>query len=585
MFIDTRRVEDDTHVETTVCIIGGGVAGITLAREMNKKGINTCLLESGGFDPDDETRDLYRGEDIGLPYSFADGCRGRFFGGSSNCWGGWCRPLDAWDFEKRDWIQNSGWPFGLDELMPYYERTHALLKLGPINFDPGFWEKAINRPDVKRVPFTSGDVRDTISQFSPPARFGKLYREELKRSRHVRVFLYANALHIDTEKDAKTVTQVQVATLSGRRITVGAKLFVLATGGIENARLLLASNRVQSEGLGNGNDLVGRYFMDHPRLQSGMVRFTRDWSRNKLYDIKYHYMNSSVAAHGVHIASQLALAPQVLQREKLLNARVWFNSIFPGEGSEGAQALYRCKQALLQKEQAGWKLSDDIRKMIANPVDTISYGLTRFFHPRMLIRGVRFQIIAEPEPIANSRVTLSPVYKDKLGIPRVCVDWQLSELVRRTFDRTLALVAQELRLGGVAEVQLDPPIEGGEWPASLEKEGTWHHMGTTRMHDSPKLGVVDRNSRVHGISNLYIAGSSVFPTAGANFPTITIAALSLRLAEHMMSVLRNDTKPSSGVRETYAPDSYSNSPQGAAIAASVNAGAMPLLSGDGRLLR
>jgi choline dehydrogenase-like flavoprotein len=587
MFIDTRRVEDDTHVETTVCIIGGGVAGITLAREMNKKGISTVLLESGGFDPDDDTRDLYRGEDVGLPYSFADGCRGRFFGGSSNCWGGWCRPLDAWDFEKRDWIANSGWPFGLEEMAPYYERTHALLKLGPINFEPGFWEKAINRPDVKRIPFPTGEVRDTISQFSPPARFGKLYRDELKRSTHVRVFLYANALHIDTDKDAKTVTQIQVATLSGRRMTVAAKIFVLATGGIENARLLLSSNRVQAEGLGNGNDLVGRYFMDHPRLQSGTIRWTKDWSRNKLYDIKYHYMNSSVAAHGVHIASQLALTPQVLQRERLLNARVWFSSIFPGEGSEGAMALYRCKQALLQKEQAGWKFSDDLMKMLANPLDTVSYGVTRFFHPRMLIKGVRFQIIAEPEPIPSSRVTLSPIYKDKLGMPRVRVDWQLSELVRRTFDKTLALVAQELRIGGVAEVELDPPIEGGEWPSTLEKEGTWHHMGTTRMHDSPRQGVVDRNCKVHGISNLYIAGSSVFPTAGANFPTITIAALTLRLSEHVMRVLRqgSDSKPSAGVRNGYACDGYIGSPHGTAIAASVNAASLPLLSRDSGLLR
>src|SRR5690606_26488761 len=353
------------------------------------------------------------------------------------------------------------------------------------------------------------------------------------------------------------------------------------------ARLLLASNRVQSEGLGNGHDLVGRYFMDHPRLQSGSIRWTRDWSRNKLYDIKYHYMNSSVAAHGTHIASQLALMPQVLEREKLLNARVWFSSIFPGEGSEGALALYRCKQALLQKEQAGWRLSDDLRKMIANPVDTFAYGMTRFFHPRMLIRGVRFQIIAEPEPIPDSRVTLSPVHKDKLGIPRVRVDWQLSDLVRRTFDRTLALVAQELRLGGVAEVELDPPIEGGEWPATLEKEGTWHHMGTTRMHDSPRQGVVDRDCKVHGMSNLYVAGSSVFPTAGANFPTITIAALTLRLSEHVMSVLQRDsgTSSSSGMRDGYACDGYGSSPQGAEIAASVNAATLPIYSGGKGFLR
>jgi len=542
MFIDARRIEEGATIQATVCIIGGGVAGITLAREMDRYGIDTCLLESGGFDPDDDTRDLYRGEDVGLPYIFADGCRGRFFGGSSNCWGGWCRPLDHWDFDKREWIPHSGWPFGLDELMPYYRRTHPLLKLGPINFEPSYWEKSIGRRDVKRFPLTGGKVRDTISQFSPPARFGKLYREEIRASSNVRVLLYANAVNIDTDPAARTVSKIDVATLSGRRFTVSAKLFVLATGGIENARLLLASNKAQASGLGNGNDLVGRFFMDHPRLKSGSVRFTRDWSRNKLYDIKYHYMNSAVAAHGTHIASQLALKPEVLQQEGLLNARVWFESLFPGEGSAGAQALYRCKQAMLNKEQAGWKLSDDLVTMAANPIDTFGYGFTRVFQPRALIRGVRFQIIVEPAPNPDSRVTLSPTKKDALGMQRVRVDWRLNDQVRRTFDRTLELVADELRQTGVADVALDPKIEGGVWPSTFEKEGTWHHMGTTRMHDSPKQGVVDRNCKVHGMTNLYIAGSSVFPTAGANFPTITIAALALRLSEHISrAIVRPDS--------------------------------------------
>ena len=120
MFIDTRTVEQNTVVETTVCIIGAGVAGITLALEMSRAGIDACVLESGGFGPDDATRDLYRGENVGLPYTFADGSRSRYFGGSSNCWGGWCRPLDPWDFEKRDWIAHSGWPFGRDALLPHY---------------------------------------------------------------------------------------------------------------------------------------------------------------------------------------------------------------------------------------------------------------------------------------------------------------------------------------------------------------------------------------------------------------------------------------------------------------------------------
>ena len=538
MLIDTRQVEQGALIETGVCIIGGGVAGITLALELARHGIDSCLLESGGLDPDDATRDLYRGDATGLPYSFADGCRSRYLGGSSNCWGGWCRPLDPWDFEKRDWISHSGWPFGLRDLAAYYARTHDLLRLGPNNFEPAFWEQAIGRRDVRRLPLIGGKVRDTISQFSPPARFGKLYREQLERSQHTRVFLYANAVNIETDRLACVARRVRVCTLSGRSIHIRARQFVLAAGGIENARLLLCSNQTQTAGLGNQHDLVGRYFMDHPRLMTGKVRFQRAWSRNKLYDIKYHYHNAAVSAHGVRIAAQFALRPEVLAQERLLNARVWFCSIFYGEGSAGAQALYRCKQAALKKEQPGWSLTHDVATMMAQPVNTFIYGFTRLCQPRSLIRSVRFQAIVEPQPDPESRVRLSNSRMDQLGMPRVEVHWRLGEQVKRTFDRTLAILAADMRKSGVAEVVLDAPLEGREWPQELAVEGTWHHMGTTRMHDSPHQGVVDRHCRVHGMANLYIAGSSVFPTAGANFPTITIVALALRLAEQLLHDLR-----------------------------------------------
>lgn len=543
MFIDTRQLASGGTLSTTVCIVGAGAAGITLALEMEQQGVDCCLLESGGFAPDDATRDLYRGEDIGLPYRYADGCRSRYLGGSSNCWGGWCRPLDPWDFEQRDWIAHSGWPFDLSALAPYYRRAQGILRLGPDNFDPAFWERAIGRRDVRRLPMLSGRVRDTISQFSPPVRFGKVYRAELAGARHVRVCLHANVVHIDTGPGAGHVSQLRVATLGGATLAVKARHYVLACGGIENARLLLASNRVQQAGLGNGRDLVGRYFMDHPRLQSGRLRFLPGWQRNKLYDIKYHYMNAAVAAHRTHIAAQLALSAPVLRRERLLNARVWFMSTFPGEGSAAAAALLRCKQAALHKEQAGWKLGADLATMLRHPLDTLGYGLTRVCQPRMLIREVRFQIIVEPLPDPDSRVTLSPTERDALGMPRVRVDWRLAPQVRRTVDRTLAIIAEELRAGQVADVALDPPVEGGDWPPSFEHEGTWHHMGTTRMHDDPARGVVDRHGRVHGIANLFVAGSSVFPTAGANFPTITLTALAFRLAEHLAGLLQAEAAP------------------------------------------
>ncbi len=530
MFIDTRYVEQGVAVSSTVCIIGAGVAGITLALELDKAGVDVCVLESGGYHADDDTRDLYRGENIGMPYSFADGCRSRYLGGSSNCWGGWCRPLDPWDFERRPWVAHSGWPFGADELAPWYARTHPLLQLGPQNFDPAWWEAQTGRHDVRRYPFATGNIRDTVSQFSPPVRFGKIYREGLRATNNVRVYLYANVVNIDTNAEATEVTGVEVATLTGKRITVSAKIFVLATGGIENARLLLASNRVQTCGLGNGHDLVGRFFMDHPRLMTASVRFAPQWARNKLYDIKYHYQNAAVSAGGQYFSSQFALTREVLEREGLLNSRVWFFSLFHGEGSPGAAALIRCKEALLHKDQPGRSISRDLRTMLANPVDTVGFGLTRLFQWRPLIKEVKMQAIVEAEPNRNSRVTLSE-QRDQLGLPRVKVDWRLTELVQRTFDRTFGLLGQELETMGVAQVRLDAPLEGHAWPMGLE--GTWHHMGTTRMHDSPREGVVDRNLKVHGIANLYIAGSSVFPTVGANFPTITIAALTLRLGSHL----------------------------------------------------
>jgi choline dehydrogenase-like flavoprotein len=537
MFIDTRQLQQGAVVDTTVCIIGAGVAGITLAMELDKQGIDVALLESGGFHPDDDTRDLARGEDIGeWRYNFADGSRSRFLGGSSNCWGGWCRPLDPWDFDKRDWIAHSGWPFGLEELEPYYARTHKLLHLGPNNFDPDFWERSINRRDVRRMPLVTGKIRDTISQFSPPVRFGKQYRDILARSERIRVYLYANALNIDTDVGGCNVTRIETATLDGKKMDMRARLYVLATGGIENARLLLASNKVQPNGVGNGHDLVGRFFMDHPRLFSGNIRFSREWSRNKLSDVKYHYQNAAVSAHGTCIAHQFALTPEVLAEEGLLNARVWFCSVFPGEGSAGAMALYRCKQAMLKKEQDDWSLTRDVLTMLAHPVDTLAYGYTRLYQPRWLIKGVQFQLIVEPEPNPDSRVMLSRTQKDRLGMPRVQVDWRLGAQVKRTFDRTLFLLADDMRKSGVAEVELDQAYEGRPWPSDLE--GTWHHMGTTRMHDSAKHGVVDRDCKVHDMNNLYIAGSSLFPTAGANFPTITLAALAYRLSEHLTKSVR-----------------------------------------------
>jgi len=531
MFVDLREIGGNTNIDSEVCIVGGGVAGITIALELEKQGIPTVLIESGGFKSDSATRDLYRGESTGLPYGFADGCRSRFLGGSSNCWGGWCRPLNALDFERRAWIADSGWPFGKSELQPYYERSLSILRLGPNSFDTEFWIHAIAKANVQRIPFFTGRVTDGISHFSPPVRFGKLYRQDLERAKLIKIYLHANATEINVD-ESEAVRFVEVKTLTGVFARVTARIFVLATGGIENARLLLASDRNRSGGVGNQNDLVGRFFMDHPRLYSGQVRFHGAWKRNILYDLRYHYHNRAVSAYGTCVAAQLALAPKIQAKEELLNARVCFSPVFPGEYSEAAKSLIRFRQRLQGKDDPSHSLLSDSLTLLLHPVDASSFSLARYLRPRSLIKYFCFQAIVEPAPDRDSRVSLSSK-RDQLGMKRVNVHWRLGSQVKRTFDRTLAIVAEELESAKIADVILDPSIESNGWPDTFETEGTWHHIGTTRMHDSPLSGVVDRDCLVYGTNNLFIAGSSVFPTAGANFPTITIVALALRLSDHI----------------------------------------------------
>jgi choline dehydrogenase-like flavoprotein len=543
MLFDANEGGDGNVLRSTVCIIGGGAAGISMALEFERRGIDTIVLESGGFKPDAGTMDLYRGENVGIPYEFGDGYRNRFLGGDSNGWGGWCRPLDAADLQRRDWVPNSGWPIELGELLPYYERAHPVLHLGPVNYEMNYWVNAINRPDVRRMPLPSGDVLDGISQFSPPVRFGKAYRKTLKSAKHVRVFVHANVVDIETEPTGVTVQRVHARTLGGHRMAVEARHFVLATGGIENARVLLASNKTQRSGLGNGSDLVGRYFMDHPRLKLGKMTLREPWRRNKLYDAMFHYQNRVVAAHGTRIAAQMTISHEAQRREGLLNGRIWLSSIFPGEGTAAADALIRMKFRLHGKVDPCHTFLGDLSTIVGEPLNAANFiaarqlrpiGLLKEMHFQM-IKEARFQMICEPLPDRDSRVTLSES-RDRLGMPRARVDWRLGDQVKNTFDRSLAILAKELASAGIADVTLDPPLLGHDWPTSLE--GTWHYMGTTRMHDSPKQGVVDRDCRIHGMANMFVAGSSVFPTAGANFPTFTLIALALRLSDHIATQLQ-----------------------------------------------
>lgn len=535
MLVDARRLEDGHNIQIDVCVIGGGAAGLTLALMFEERGIGTCILESGGFSPQEANRDLYRGDSVGLPYRFADGQRSRYLGGSSNCWGGWCRPMEEEDFLERDWFPYSGWPITKKDLQPYYDRCEDILKLGPQRYDVAFWVKEIGRPDVRRHPFVGNDVVDVITQFSPPVRFGIDYREQIENAKHVTVYFNTNVVNIATE-GGDAVRRVDLKTLTGRRASVQAKIFVLATGGIENPRLLLASNADRPAGLGNQNDLVGRFFMEHARMTTATVKFREGWANNLLYDMKYNYHSQAVSALGTCVAGQFGLSAQTRAREGLLNASVRLDSVFVGEATGVKDALVTIKRRMAGGDRPTQTVRQSLKTLVTHPLQTAGFLTARRLRLRSLIESTRFQVIAEPTPDPSSRVTLSS-RRDQLGMSRVSVDWRVGAHTKRTVDRTVALVAEEFSRAGVADVALDPSFEAHGWPDTFEEEGCWHHMGTTRMHHSPRLGVVDKDCRVHDTTNLFVAGSSVFPTAGGDFPTITIVALAMRLADHIEAAL------------------------------------------------
>jgi choline dehydrogenase-like flavoprotein len=533
MYVDARHVPTNTSIDTDLCIIGAGVAGITLASRLASRQLRVCLIEGGGFKRQDRVQDLYRGDNVGLDYELLEEARSRFFGGSSNCWGGWCRPLDELDFERRDWVPNSGWPFRREALATYYEEAHRLLALGPFDYTPETWYKRIGRPEARLLPLDPAKIASMIVQFSPPLRFGEAFRSTFGLTRDVQVLLHANACELLANGEASRVDRLRVRTLEGNEFHVTAGTFVLAMGGIENARLLLLSNGVSAAGLGNEHDLVGRYFMDHPRLRLGRVRFAPGWRHVPLYDVKYCYHSEQLSAGGVSVAAHLAPTARLQQRERLLNARVYVASVFPGEALLHLPDLLATWRHLRRAypSLAGNQVARGLRQ-----AHRLAYHFYARLHwPPSLIQHHEVESVVEPVPDPDSRVSLSPE-RDALGLNRARLDWRVGELERRTLGRVHRLIDGELRAAGIGalESDLDPDRRG--WPERLG--WCWHHMGTTRMDDDPRRGVVDRNCRVHRVGNLYVAGSSVFPTCGSDTPTVTIVALALRLADRILAGLQ-----------------------------------------------
>ncbi len=514
MFTDFLEPSAPEHFECDVCVVGAGAAGISIALRLANSRFGVCVVESGGFDLDPKVQSLYDGESVGHERADPMGCRLRYFGGTTNHWQGWCAPLDANDFKVRSWVPHSGWPISKQDLDPYYEAALKIVELEAYRYERG--QFPVEDRDIP--PFDPNKLRVRYWQYSPPTRFGTRYRDTLRRANNIDVVLNANTVKIETDATAHRVEAIHIRTLTGRAGIVRARYFVLACGGMENPRLLLQTRDVAPTGLGNGSDALGRFFLQHPERTVAEVVTDEPESLVRAFNQRRSEIGD-VRAH-------MTCAAPLQEQFRLLNAGFDLNVI--RDFGPGYTALHEVKTDIRHGE---WPSHLD-KKLWAVLSDLGGVASDLYKSARGEISSLELVAHAEQTPNPDSRITLTNE-RDALGMPKLRVDWRLTRDDKRSMLESTLRVGEELARLKLGRIKIAEWLLGDEddWPKWI-----WsgcHHMGTTRMSDDPRSGVVDRDCRVHGVKNLYVAGSSVFPTGGYVTPTFTIVALALRIADNI----------------------------------------------------
>lgn len=511
--------------ECDVCIVGSGPAGSTLAAELSGSRLRVVVLESGGGSRSAEADRLNEIENVGHVRE-ADqwSVRNRIVGGSSHTWGGRCAPFDEIDFERRPWVPYSGWPVRLEALAPYMHRTakHLGLAIGDGYADAQFWRLAGRRPPSDDLdprvllPFFWQFSRDPHESY--PYEYMRFGRDLVDRlGPNVTLAAGATVLRVNAAESGRAVRSVEFADAEGRRRTLLARSVVLCAGGVENARLLLASDKPNPAGLGNAHDQVGRYLMDH--LRGALGRFDDRKAGQLKKRFGRYNLDDNFFRAGVR------LSPELQRQERLLNCAAWLGEEVAPDDPWGA--LRR-----IAGRAAQWP---DDALAVAGNAGLIARGALDYFVERnglpRKLQTLELVCMCEQLPDPESRITLSD-RRDRFGVRLPRIDWRVHEDEARTLVRTAQLVAAEFRRLGLPQVALfDWVRDGADLPASFVDVA--HPSGTTRTSDDPAHGVVDVNCQVHGVEGLYVAGSSVFPTVGHCNPTQTIVALAVRLADHL----------------------------------------------------
>jgi choline dehydrogenase-like flavoprotein len=550
VIIDYLDASAAADYQADLCVIGAGPAGIAIAQAFLGTSTTVCLIEGGGLTGEDRSQSLYDGASTGSTPFDAGTSRMRVFGGSCTLWGGGCIPLADTDLEARDWVPDSGWPLRYADLAPWYQKARAFCQIDPEHdFGPGTFHGPTPRAPLE----LDAEAMVNFIFARSPITFGEAYRDTLAQAANITVILHANVMELRATDDAGAVTDATIGSVDGRRGRVRARHYVLAAGGIENARILLLSDSVAPNGLGNDHDLVGRYFMDHPRGSIGSIRSAQPDRLTRPYERTVGKIRASVA-------SEIGLSLEAQRKHRTLNGRVHPFAV-EGEVPRGIRALRDVRAALRPptRDEAALleaRLSAALQNgpggataALVGPQHLAISAMRLGLHIGDVIRAVASKVSDRPTvtservelvgffeqaPNRDSRIMLDDK-RDALGLRRVRVDWRLTDLDRHTHRALTALTGD--RLADACGGRFDPAAWTIDDDAPSDVHGTAHHMGTTRMAEDASQGVVDTQGKVHGVANLHVAGSSVFPTGGWAFPTFTLIALSLRLAEQLRVLL------------------------------------------------
>ena len=534
-----------SSVATGVCIVGAGAAGITLACELDRSGISVLLLEAGGYAPDADSAADYVGQ-AGKPHPETTEFRRVKLGGTTGIWGGRCVPYDPIDFERRDYLANSGWPIAYEEVAQHYPRAMQYCDAGRDEFSVSGSLKPGAGATIADLGANDVLLGDRIERYSLPTDFGKRYRDKLRDSPNITAVLHARCTNIVRAPGEDRVAAIEVTDRAGRVITVTADAFVLAGGGIEVARLLLNADRANG-GLGNRNDLVGRYYACH--FENTVGRITPGAT-----PIPFQFEKTT---DGVYARRKLQFSADALRRHRLLNTAFRFH--FPeysdaSHGSAVMSTIFLAKSVLIPEYRAILQhsaaasadspASAHIKNVITGLPQLAKFGYQWLFLRQLAERKLPYTLVAnadgsfplefncEQTPLADSRVTLTGE-DDRHGMKRVRVDWKVSADDIDAAHRGFALLRDTLQAHSGARLTFDDATLRTRLAGSVPLGG--HHIGSTRMGANEREGVVDRDCAVFNLPNLFIASSSVFPTSSHANPTLTIVAMAIRLAAHLKS--------------------------------------------------